>query len=91
MKRTPKTASVVISKHFDVKPLHYGYTTENKKEMLTIAFTKNKMLIAFISKWNGDILTVINKSFYSMLDPVNCREHIDATEYVTEDEENEGD
>lgn len=89
MKRTPKTASVVIAKHFEVKPLHYGWTTEKKSEIVVIATDKSNGLNAFFAKWNGDILTITATANYTINEPYRCKEHIDATDYIT-DEENEG-
>lgn len=89
MKRTPKTASVVIAKHCDVKPLHYGWTTEQKKEIVVIATNHFNELHAFFAKWNGDILTITATAHYAISEPHKCKEHIEATDYIT-DEEVEG-
>ena len=90
MKRTPKTASVVLAKHLDVKPLHYGWTTEKKNEIIVIATDNSNGLVALFAKWNGDILTIISKSIYTISEPIKCKEHIEAIDYITDDEENEG-
>lgn len=89
MKNTPRTCAVIIGKHYDVKPLHYGWTNDSKKEIIVIAVDKVNALIAYFAKWNGDILTVTGKSIYGISESIKCREHIEVCDYIT-DEENEG-
>lgn len=90
MKRTPKTASVVIAKVTKEKVVNYSYLNKEKTRINVTTADPLGNLTQHIVKWNGDILTRMGIVKYTPSDITNVKEFYDATEYVTEDEENEG-